>query len=476
MTSERKRRLLKILLTCAVGSAAGGVLLLRTDTVTVATVFTATVILLMNALFYYAQAKRRDDFVPLYPDTGIAIFFSMTALNALLLFFRFHRTYGNNPYTLGLYFPAPLPKSLILKALLIVACANLLFIITFYSRIGPTLATKVPNPPTTSRTEKTLAKHFLIPFLLFGLTLAFLGLEFSGPLFVVARNFLYALLPLLFVVGVHDRGVLGWPTAAALGTIAVLLLAGNLSFIIVPVLGLMACYHFLYHKLKILHIVQFGTVFVAIAIFGKQYRLRSTLPLLERIQTSFFRTIVLFPTLFARNVIARLSAFESFVTVLYFFNAGEVELLLGRRYPAFIGKLLPLPGKDTYFSGGYYTFVLLNTNTPPDIAQTIGGGTTASLGAFGSWFLNFHLAGIVVGIVIMGVIFRVWTDLLENHTDNMWVVAFHASNIWFMYSFWAFNTRTTRGLLMHAMFFAFFFYSVRYSSRYLARRQTPAVN
>ncbi|WP_302081601.1 hypothetical protein [Salinibaculum rarum] len=470
MTDNIQVRRLLLALSLASLVALGGALLAKTNMVTVATVFTAAVILSINTLFYYAQAKRRGDFVPLYPDMGIAIFFSMTALNALLLFFR---THGSNPFILGLYFPAPLPKALILRALVIVACANLLFIITFYSQLGPTLAARVPDPPTTTKTEQTLAKYVLIPFLLFGVTLAFLGLEFSGPLFVVARNFLYALLPLLFVVGVYDKGVLGWPTAAALGTIAVLLLDGHLSYVIVPVLGLMVCYHFLYRKLKLLHIVQFGTVFVAIAIFGKQYRLRSTLPLLERIQESFVRMIITFPSLFANNVIARLSPFESFVTVIYFVNAGEVDLLFGRQYPAFIGKLLPqtVGGGDTYFAGGYYTNILLKNNIPPELARFIGENTTASLGAFGSWYLNFHLIGIVVGIIIMGVIFRIWTELLDDHTDNMWVVAFHATNVWYMYSLWSVNTRTTRALLMRTIIFAFVFYTVRYFSHYMVRRR-----
>jgi hypothetical protein len=184
-----------------------------------------------------------------------------------------------------------------------------------------------------------------------------------------------------------------------------------------------------------------------------------------------------FPSLFARNVIARLSPFESFVTVLYFVDVGKVELLLGRRYTAFIGKLLPraITGSDTYFDGGYYTNILLKENLPPELTRFLGENTTASLGAFGSWFLNFHLVGIVVGIVTMGVIFRLWTDLLERHTDNMWVVAFHAANIWFMYRLWAVNTRTTRGLLMHAIFFVLVFLSVRHFSRYLIRQRTGIV-
>ena len=458
--------------------AIGGTLLTRTDLVAFATVLTAVVILAMNTLFYYVQSKRRADFIPFYPDTGIAIFFSMTALNALLLFFRFHRVYGNNPYTLGIYFPVPLPEAFILRALVIVAFANLLFILAFYSQFGATVVSWIPDPPTTSETEKLFAKRALIPLLVLGITLYLLGQAFSGALSVVARNLIYTVLPLVFVVGVYERGLLDWPTVVALVTIAILLLSGHLSFIIVPALGLMACYHFLYRRLKLLHIVQFGTVFVAIAIFGKQYRLRPMLPLFERIQVSLFRMIGNFPSMFARNVIARLSAFESFVTTMYFVDTGKVDLLLGRRYPAFIGKLLPqiiLDG-DTYFNGGYYTNVLIENNVTPDIARLMTEDTTASLGALGSWYLNFHLAGIVVGAVVMGVVFRVWTQLLEDHTRNIWVVAFHASNIWFMYGLWAFNTRTTRSILLHVVFFVFVFYTIRYSSRYIVSYRAAVAN
>jgi len=455
----------------------GAVLWSRTDPITVAVVFTAAASLSMNVLFYYTQSKRRGDFIPLYPDTGIAIFFSITTVNALLLFFRFHRTYGNNPYTLGLYYPVPLPKALVLRALVIVTCANLLFIITFYSRIGPAIVSRVPDPPSTSEMEQALAKHTLIPFLLFGVSVALLGLNFSGVIFVVARNFLYVILPLLFIVGIRNRSVVGWPTVAALGTISVLFLAGNLSFVIVPVLGLIACYHFLYQKLNLLKITPFGIVFVAIAIVGKQYRLRPTLPFIERLQVSIMQMIVTFPSMFARNVIGRLSPFESFATVLYFVESGKVDLHFGRQYPALIGKMLPRTEAfgDTYFNGGYYTHVLFQNNAPPGVTHFITEDYSAALGSFGSWFLNFHLVGIVIGIVVFGIIFRVWTQLLEGNTDNPWVIAFHASNIWLMYSFWAVNTRPNRALLLRATFFVFVFYSVRYSSRYLAdRRSTVA--
>jgi hypothetical protein len=454
----------------------------------------------MNTGFYYIQSKRRGDFIPIYPDTGIAIFFSFLAINAVLLFVRFHRFYGSNPFTLGLYYPTPLPRTLILEGVMTAIFANFLFIVIFYSEIGPLLRRRLPNPPSDAGIGQGDISGILFAVLLLGIIaylLSFIASGISitdilnpsvvlsdisgsvgGNLFVLSYNYIFTILPLFFIVGIREYGFFSLPTLVTFLTVLLLLFSGHLSFVIIPLLGLFVCYHLLFNRATRGHFIALFGGFVIVGIGGKLYRTyarSSELAPLEILLLAGQAVLIDLPTLFLRFIVARMSHFESFLTVKYFVDSGQAPLRFGTMYFDFLGKLVPLGG-TAYFSGGYYTDILYMENAPPTLTRYISEHYTASIGAFGEWYLNFHLGGIIVGTIVMAVIFRIWSDVLSSHSNNVWVVSFHATNIWFMYRFWAFNSRIIRSLLLHSIFFTTIFIFVRYfQNRRYARTGTETL-
>lgn len=452
----------------------GGCFIILGDMISAAFAYLVFTMLLINIGFYYIQSKRRGDFIPIYPDSGIAIFFSLLSLNAILLFVRFHRFYGSNPFTMGLYYPIPLPRSLILEGLLIAAFANFLFIVTFYSEIGPLLNRRLPDPPSDAAIRQKDVRGTLSILLLIGIVfylLSFLAAGISlqdflnpsvvlseisgsvgGNLFVLSYNYLFTILPLFFIVGIHEQGLFSRTTVVSVLVVILLLASGHLAFVIMSLLGLFVCYHLLYRKMPLAHFLTLFVGFVLVGIGGKIYRAYARSSGLAPIDIVILagQTIVVdLPVLFMRYVVARMSTFESFLTVKYFIDTGQTHLRWGTTYLDFIGKLLPFIG-DAGFSSDYYTRVLYVMNTPPHL--TPADNFTASIGAFGEWYLNFHLIGIVLGTIIMAIIFRIWNDILSESIDNIWTISFHATNIWFIYMFWEVNGRITRSLLLRIIF------------------------
>jgi hypothetical protein len=476
---------------------SGGCFILLKDIISAAFVFLVFTMLLINGGFYYVQSKSRGDFIPIYPDTGIAIFFSLLNLNAVLLFVRFHRFYGSNPFTLGLYYPTPLPQSLILEGVIIAAFANFLFIVTFYSEIGSYLHSRLPDPPSDAGIRQQDVSGILFFLLSIGVALYLLSFlaagiaiqdiltpsvvisdisgSVGGNLFVLSYNYLFTILPLFFIIGAREYGSFGRTTAITIVVVLLLFFSGHLSFVIIPLLGLFACYHLLYKRATRGHFLTLFGGFVLVGIGGKIYRTyarSSELAPIEIVLLAGQAILVDLPVLFMRYVVARMSHFESFLTVKYFVDSGQAPLRFGTMYFDFLGKLIPFGGVS-YFSGGHYTDILYVNNAPASLAGQIPEHYTASIGALGEWYLNFHIVGIVMGTILMAVVFRIWNDTLSSNIDNVWVVSFHATNIWFIYRFWAFNSRIIRSLLLHSIFFIMIFTTVRY---YQHRRYATAGN
>lgn len=448
--------------------------LLFGDLISGAFTFLVSVMLLMNGGFYYVQSRRRGDFIPIYPDSGIAIFFSFLSLNAVLLFVRFHRFYGSNPFTLGLYYPVPLPRSLILEGLMIAAVANLLFIITFYAEVGPRIYRQLPNPPSDAIIRQDNVSQTIFVLLILGIILYFISFltagisvqdilnptvvitEISGPisgsLYVLSYNYLFTILPLFFINGVSKHGIFSKTTVVSVSVSLLLLFSGHLSFIIIALLGLFVCYHLFINRMPLPNFLMLFLSFVFIGIGGKIYRIyvRSTeSPPLELIVLVGEAIFLDLPVLFLRFVVGRMSGFESFLTIKYLVDSGQTPLRLGGIYPGFIGQMVPFVG-DSYFASGYYTRVIYANNVPQRFLP--GDSFTAAISAFGDWYLNFHLIGIIVGTIVMAVIIRVWNEILLENKDNIWIVSFHATNIWFIYSFWTINSRLTRSLILRFFF------------------------
>lgn len=420
------------------------------------------IIIFSNFIFYYNQSIKREDFTPVYPDAGIAIFFSITAFSGFL--------YGHRWLKTGLRYPNPLPLDLIVHGLLILILAEVIFILSFYSPFAKYISHKIYVPRIYDDGSSTpfpvITSLLILGVCLYLLSIFSTGIPLSdltnpsivrkslsssltGPLNVLAYNLILVTLPLFFLFAIRDYGLRGWPSIVSFGIIAPLSISGKLSHIIVPVFSLLICYHFYYKEISISKLSIPAFLFIFISTVGKSFRnyagvTSPTDALFLSIQAFIFNI----PQEIINKVIGRLSSFGSFLTVVYLESAGRQDILWGSQLLDFWCKLIPsstTEGKTPRFSGGYYTHEIY-PGIPPANHNT-------ALGALGEWYLHFHLIGIIIGVILFGIIFRVWTEMVVMNSTNIGVISFHATNSFYIFMLIPFNSPMTRSLILRTSFY-----------------------